>query len=104
MVTAFDDPAVREAMTKQGNTISIGTPEQAQATFRSELTKYAALVRRRASSRSDARRGDGEGIDHLTRAVADLSRCASSSFAAGDSFSASRKHSANLRLAQASDS
>jgi tripartite-type tricarboxylate transporter receptor subunit TctC len=46
VVTAFDDPAVREAMTKQGNTISIGTPEQAQATFRSELTKYAALVKK----------------------------------------------------------
>ena len=46
VVAAFDDPAVREAMTKQGNTISIGTPEQAQATFRSELAKYAALVKK----------------------------------------------------------
>ena len=46
VVAAFDDTAVREAMTKQGNTISIGTPEQAQATFRSELAKYAALVKK----------------------------------------------------------
>jgi tripartite-type tricarboxylate transporter receptor subunit TctC len=46
VVAAFDDPAVREAMAKQGNTISIGTPEQAQATFRSEMAKYAALVKK----------------------------------------------------------
>jgi tripartite-type tricarboxylate transporter receptor subunit TctC len=46
VVAAFDDPAVREAMAKQGNTISIGTPEQAQAAFRSELAKYAALVKK----------------------------------------------------------
>ena len=46
VVTAFADPMVKEAMTKQGNTISISTPEQAQAAFRSELAKYAALVKK----------------------------------------------------------
>ena len=33
-------------MAKQGNTISISTPEQAQAAFRSELAKYAKLVKK----------------------------------------------------------
>ena len=38
--------AVKDVMAKQGNTIRITTPEQAQAAFRSELAKYAALVRK----------------------------------------------------------
>ena len=46
VVAAFADPAVKEAMAKQGNTINISTPEQAQAAFRSELAKYAALVKK----------------------------------------------------------
>lgn len=46
LVTAFNDPAVKDAMAKQGNTIAISTPEQAQATFRKELQRYAALVRK----------------------------------------------------------
>ena len=46
VVAAFADPAVIETMAKQGNTIRIGTPEQAQAAFRSELAKYAALVKK----------------------------------------------------------
>jgi tripartite-type tricarboxylate transporter receptor subunit TctC len=46
LVTAFDDPFVKDAMAKQGNTIAISTPEQAQAAFRSELAKYAALVKK----------------------------------------------------------
>jgi tripartite-type tricarboxylate transporter receptor subunit TctC len=46
VVAAFADPAVREAMAKQGNTIRISTTEQAQAAFRSELAKYAALVKK----------------------------------------------------------
>ena len=45
LVAAFADPAVIETMAKQGNTIRIGTPEQAQAAFRRELAKYAALVK-----------------------------------------------------------
>ncbi|MDM0056847.1 Bug family tripartite tricarboxylate transporter substrate binding protein [Variovorax fucosicus] len=46
VVVAFADPAVKDAMAKQGNTIHIGTPEQAQAAFKSELTKYASLVKK----------------------------------------------------------
>lgn len=46
VVTAFNDPAVKDAMAKQGNTIAISTPEQAQAMFRKELQRYAALVKK----------------------------------------------------------
>ena len=46
VVAAFADPAVKEAMAKQGNTINISTSEQAQAAFRRELAKYAALVKK----------------------------------------------------------
>jgi tripartite-type tricarboxylate transporter receptor subunit TctC len=46
VVTAFADPTVKEAMAKQGNTINISTPEQAQAAFRRELAKYATLVKK----------------------------------------------------------
>jgi tripartite-type tricarboxylate transporter receptor subunit TctC len=46
LVAAFEDPGVKEAMAKQGNTIAIGTPEQARAQFRSELAKYATLVKK----------------------------------------------------------
>jgi hypothetical protein len=33
-------------MTKQGNTIQVSTPEQAAASFKSELAKYARLVKK----------------------------------------------------------
>mgnify|MGYP000384945309 CR=1 FL=1 len=46
VVAAFNDSAVRETMAKQGNTINISTPEQAQKGFRAELAKYAALVKK----------------------------------------------------------
>ena len=46
VVAAFADPSVKQAMSNQGNTIGISTPEQAQAAFRSELAKYAALVKK----------------------------------------------------------
>jgi tripartite-type tricarboxylate transporter receptor subunit TctC len=46
IVAAFVDPAVKEAMDKQGNTIRVSTVEQAAAGFRSELVKYARLVRK----------------------------------------------------------
>ena len=46
VAAGFNDPAVKEAMAKQGNTIKVSTPEQAQAAFRSELAKYAALVKK----------------------------------------------------------
>ena len=46
IVAAFNDAAVREAMAKQGNTIRVTSTEQAQAEFRSETAKYAALVKK----------------------------------------------------------
>jgi tripartite-type tricarboxylate transporter receptor subunit TctC len=46
VVAAFNDPAVKDAMARQGNTISITTPEQAAGIFRTELVKYAKLVKK----------------------------------------------------------
>ena len=46
IVAAFADPAVKETMAKQGNTINISTTEFAQAYFRSEKDKYAKLVKK----------------------------------------------------------
>ncbi|HXF47211.1 MAG TPA: tripartite tricarboxylate transporter substrate-binding protein [Burkholderiaceae bacterium] len=46
VVQAFNDPAVKEAMAKQGNVIAIQPPDKAAAFFRSELVKYAALVKK----------------------------------------------------------
>jgi len=44
--TAFADPAVKEAMARQGNVIHISTPEVAQQFFKDELLKYAKLVKK----------------------------------------------------------
>jgi tripartite-type tricarboxylate transporter receptor subunit TctC len=46
VVAAFNDPAVKETMAKQGNTINISSTEEAQTAFRRELAKYAALVKK----------------------------------------------------------
>jgi tripartite-type tricarboxylate transporter receptor subunit TctC len=46
VLTAFNDPAVRETMARQGNSINITSPEQAQKAFHTELAKYAALVKK----------------------------------------------------------
>jgi len=46
LVAAFADPAVKDAMAKQGNTIDISTSEFAQGYFRSEKEKYATLVKK----------------------------------------------------------
>ncbi len=46
LATAFATQEVKDAMDKQGNTIVLSTPEQAQAYFKSELAKYAAIVKR----------------------------------------------------------
>ncbi len=46
VTAAFADPAVMEAMAKQGNTIAVSTSEFAQQYFRSEKDKYAALVKK----------------------------------------------------------
>jgi tripartite-type tricarboxylate transporter receptor subunit TctC len=44
-VTAFNSPDVVDAMNKQGNIINISTPEYAAQFFRSELAKYAKIVK-----------------------------------------------------------
>ncbi|HSB99625.1 MAG TPA: tripartite tricarboxylate transporter substrate-binding protein [Burkholderiaceae bacterium] len=46
VTAAFADPAVREAMAKQGNTINVSTSDFAQQYFRSEKDKYAKLVKK----------------------------------------------------------
>jgi len=46
LVQAFNDPAVKDTMAKQGNTIAISTPEQALRVFRSEMERFAALVKK----------------------------------------------------------
>jgi tripartite-type tricarboxylate transporter receptor subunit TctC len=46
VAAAFADPDVREAMAKQGNTINVSTPEYAAQFFRTELAKYAKLVKK----------------------------------------------------------
>ena len=44
-VTAFSAPEVKDAMARQGNTILTTTPEAAAAFFRTEMVKYAKLVK-----------------------------------------------------------
>lgn len=46
VTAAFAAPEVKEAMARQGNTINISTPEYAGQFFRSELAKYALLVKK----------------------------------------------------------
>ena len=41
VVAAFDDPAVKEAMAKQGNAIDVQPQDARMPFFRSELAKYA---------------------------------------------------------------
>jgi len=46
VVTAFGDPEVKEAMAKQGNVINVGPADKAMPFFRSELAKYAQIVKK----------------------------------------------------------
>ena len=46
VATAFAASDVKETMAKQGNVINVSTTEYAQQFFQSELTKYAALVKK----------------------------------------------------------
>jgi tripartite-type tricarboxylate transporter receptor subunit TctC len=46
LAAAFNAAEVKDAMAKQGNTVQVSTPEFAQAHFRSELVRYAALVKK----------------------------------------------------------
>ena len=46
VVAAFNDPDVKEAMARQGNVINVAPADKAMPFFRSELGKYAALVKK----------------------------------------------------------
>ena len=46
VVEAFADPGVREAMAKQGNVIAVAPADAAMPFFRSELARYAKLVKK----------------------------------------------------------
>ena len=46
LVKAFADPEVKDAMARQGNVINIGPADKAMPFFRSEMARYAALVKK----------------------------------------------------------
>jgi tripartite-type tricarboxylate transporter receptor subunit TctC len=46
LIAAFDAPEVQEAMAKQGNVVKVGTAEEAQAFFRSEVARFTAIARK----------------------------------------------------------
>jgi tripartite-type tricarboxylate transporter receptor subunit TctC len=46
LMAAFNDPAVRETMARQGNVINVAPAEKAAPFFRDEVAKYAALVKK----------------------------------------------------------
>ncbi len=46
VAAAFVDPAVKEAMAKQGNVINVGPSDKAMPFFRSEMARYAQLVKK----------------------------------------------------------
>ena len=46
LVSAFADPAVRETMARQGNVINVQPADRAMPFFRSELARYAQLVKK----------------------------------------------------------
>jgi len=46
VAAAFADPAVKEAMAKQGNVINVSTSAFAKEFFQTELAKYASIVKK----------------------------------------------------------
>ena len=46
LVAAFNDPEVKDAMARQGNVINVGPADKAMPFLRSELAKYAQLVKK----------------------------------------------------------
>ena len=46
VVAAFADPAVKEAMDKQGNVINVGPADKAMPFFRSEMARFAQMVKK----------------------------------------------------------
>lgn len=46
ITAAFDDPAVKETMARQGNVIQVQPADKAMGFFRSEMQRYAQLVKK----------------------------------------------------------
>jgi tripartite-type tricarboxylate transporter receptor subunit TctC len=46
VAAAFASPEVTDAMARQGNTIAVSTPEYAGQFIRTEMTKYATIVKK----------------------------------------------------------
>ena len=46
VVATFNDAGLKETMAKQGNTITITSPEQATRVFRAEMERFARLVKK----------------------------------------------------------
>lgn len=46
VVAAFNDPAVKETMARQGNVINVAPADKAMPFFRSEMARYAQLVKK----------------------------------------------------------
>lgn len=46
MVTACSSPDVKDAMTKQGNTVNPSSPDVAARFFRTEIAKYARRLKK----------------------------------------------------------
>jgi tripartite-type tricarboxylate transporter receptor subunit TctC len=46
VVAAFNDAEVKDTMAKQGNVINVGAADKAMPFFRSEMARYAALVKK----------------------------------------------------------
>src|SRR5262245_20021564 len=46
VAAAFNDPEVKEAMAKQGNVINVGPGDKAMPFFRSEMARYAQIVKK----------------------------------------------------------
>jgi tripartite-type tricarboxylate transporter receptor subunit TctC len=46
VVAAFNDPAVKDTMARQGNVINIQPAEKAMPFFRSEMARFAQLVKK----------------------------------------------------------
>lgn len=43
---AFSNPAIKQEMTRQGSAVTLCSPEEAQATIRQDLLRYAAVVKK----------------------------------------------------------
>ncbi|NDZ18767.1 ABC transporter substrate-binding protein [Variovorax sp. WS11] len=43
---AFSDPALKQEIVRQGSTVTLCSPEEAQATIRQDAVRYAALVKK----------------------------------------------------------